>query len=268
MATIINNLLSDFQANHSNKVQTARDFAGRLLQASRRIQRSWSGSFAGWHGTMYFRDFSPPSVYERFSGEWGGVNGIPDGWEERQPEIVQAKIEELVGSSFSIEQFEDTLRRLRKAADILKEDIILNVDPKVIEALSAREKDLVGRVEEFDFGKTTGQFVTESLPKTLVSRDSEALRQGTCVPAWLYYEGIGLEAQTLCETIEAFFQLTDRLVVAMEKDQIGDVMKSGAGPFDTLHREIRNKCQELYEKKVYPEAVEKASRLCAIGLDS
>jgi hypothetical protein len=48
-----------------------------------------------------FPEFSSAFIYERFSGECGGLNGIPDGWEERQPEEVRVAIEKSVGNVFS-----------------------------------------------------------------------------------------------------------------------------------------------------------------------
>jgi uncharacterized protein (TIGR02391 family) len=257
----IRDLLSEFRANNSDQLHTVCDLAARLLQACRTIQRAWSGSFAGWHGNVYFRDFNPPSVHQRFSGEWGGVHGIPEGWVERQPEEVQAKIEELVGNGLSIKQFEETLHKLRKDALRMKEEIVIHLDPLDSSGPSTREKELTERIEKYGFGKTTAQFVSEGLPKTLVSRDSEALRQGTCVPSWLYYEGVALEGRSLCETIEEFFQLGDRLVRVIDAKKKGGKMTSPPEPLGSLHRDIKAKCHDLYAKNAYAEAVEKGFKV-------
>ncbi len=261
MVMAIRNLLSEFRTNHSGQLQTVSGLARRLLEACRTIQRAWSGSFAGWHGTMYFRDFEPPSVYQRFSGEWGGLNGIPEGWTERQPGEVQAKIEELVGNSFSINQFEETLHQLRKDTLRLKEEMVIHLDPSDSAGLSTREKGLIERIEKYAFGKTTPQFVNEGLPRTLISRDSEALRQGTCVPSWLYYEGVALEGRSLCETIEEFLHLADRLGGVFESKREDGKVTSTAEPLGSLHRDIYDKCHDLYEKNAYAEAVEKGFKV-------
>jgi len=115
-------IVQRFLAEHDAVLKEIPAKAEALRDASNRVERSWSGSFAGWHGKMYFRDFSTPSIHERFSGEWGGINGIPDGWNEKEPEEVTAKIESLVGDNFSVEGFEKQISTLRKNAETLKRE--------------------------------------------------------------------------------------------------------------------------------------------------
>jgi len=254
-------LISRFRDEHSDQIQSARIAADALLKACRIVQRSWSGSFAGWHGRMYFRDFKQPSIHEHFSGEWGGIHGIPSGWEERQTEQVTAKIEELVGEGFSAEQFEDTLRHLRKDAVALRDDLAIRLDSRDFANCSARQKELAERVEKYSFGKTMVDFVNAGLPGTLMSRDSEAIRQGTCVPVWLYYEGVALEGQTLCDATNEFLDLTERLGAIMETMSTRGRTADDSDPLRTLHRDIYDKCHELYEKSAYSEAVERGFKV-------
>jgi len=107
-------LIKEFQKEQTKALENILKLSEKLRESCDHIERSWSGSFAGWHGKMYFKNFQIPSIYERFSGEWGGINGIPKGWEEKQPEEVRIKIEDLVGNGFVAEKFEEDLKQLKK----------------------------------------------------------------------------------------------------------------------------------------------------------
>src|SRR5207244_5531694 len=103
---------------------------------------------------MYFRDYQTPSVYERFSGEWGGINGIPEGWQEREPDEVAAKIDSIVGNGFSVGAFEARVLALRKAADAWKQEVEVALSPLVLDDRFSKETKLLAAIENFEFGKS------------------------------------------------------------------------------------------------------------------
>ena len=212
---------------------------------------------------MYFRDFEIPSIYERFSGEWGGINGIPNGWEEKQPEEVKSKIDQLMGGDFAADKFEHDVKELRKEADNLKSESALLFSILSTTNLSEAEKNLLNGIGTFDFGKSTSQLVNEGLPKTLMTRDIEAIRQGICIAPWLYYESVALEGKTLSESIPRFISVGERLIRSLDKKPAIalDARQKNAELLDSLHPDIYAKCHELYEKEAYPEAVEKSFKI-------
>lgn len=257
-------LISEFKEKHSDKFEEIVNKGEKLREACRRIERSWSGSFAGWHGRMYFRDFQIPSIYERFSGEWGGgIHGIPEGWEEKQPEEVREKIEELVGDEFSADDFGKELEKLKKEAIQLKDEIVITLSVFNLDTQAEKEKELFSQIENFEFGKTKGEFINDRLPKTMISRDTEALRQGICIASWLYYEGVALEAKSFYEAINNFFGLVTKLVRLLEQKSKFNTktMPTGDNRLENLHKEIYKKCFELYQKGAYAEAVEKSFKV-------
>ena len=71
-------------------------------KAANHVAASWSGSWMGYHSEMYYRDFVPPPLENSFSPEWGGINGIPPGWQKRSAEEMKARIENLSGESVTI----------------------------------------------------------------------------------------------------------------------------------------------------------------------
>jgi len=261
MSKEIAGLIKIFQQKYADKIKECAKLSEKLSENCSKLSRSWSGSFAGWHGNMYFRDFEIPSIHEKFSGEWGGIHGIPSGWEEKQPEQVSVKLEELVGNRFSIDRLESDIKDLRQAIETLQREIVIFYASFNFNADLNKEKELMDKVENYSFGESKNEFIYARLPKSLMSRDSEALRQGICTPAWLYYEGIALEGISLCKAINDFFILVDRLSRQLEnkvkmkkQDCVSDFGKN-------LNADIYAKCHELYEKGAYAEAVEKSFKV-------
>lgn len=256
-------LIKKFRNKQTNILGNIPKLSEKLGEACSRVELSWSGSFAGWHGKMYYRNFQIPSIHERFSGAWGGVKRIPDGWEEKQPEEVRVKIEELIGDNFSAEKFEDAIRKLKEEAKRFKDEIIVTFSSVIFDSNTAKEKDLFTQIENFKFGRTKEEYINDRLPKTIMSRDTEALAQGIYLASWLYYEGVALEGENTYEAINNFFDLLDRLIRRLEMKIKSDsksisVIKRHLAD---LHPQIYSKCHELYEKDVYAEAVEKSFKV-------
>jgi len=253
--------LNKFRKNHTSVLKETEEMAEHLIDACGQIESSWSGSFAGWHGRMYFRDFEIPSIHEQFNGEWGGIHGIPDGWEEKRAEEVEARINVLVGKGFSVKGFEDGLPKLREEAVKLRDEVVINFSGFPFDKGTAKEKELVEIIEKKDFGNTKAAYIQRGLPKSMMTRDSEAIRQGMCIPSWLYYRGVALEAGNLPKEIRDLMSSVEKIVRQLEiKSQSGVKMSEGK-LLDDLHPKIYEKCRSLYEKGEYPEAVEKGFKV-------
>jgi uncharacterized protein (TIGR02391 family) len=256
-------LIKKFRNKQTNILGNIPKLSEKLGEACSRVELSWSGSFAGWHGKMYYRNFQIPSIHEQFSGIWGGVKRIPDGWEEKQPEEVRVKIEELIGDNFSAEKFEDDIRKLREEAKRFKDEIIVTFSSVIFDSNIAKEKDLFTQIENFKFGRTKEEYINDRLPKTIMSRDTEVLTQGICLASWLYYEGAALEGKNIYEAINNFFALLDRLIKRLEMKIKSDSKSISVTKrhLADLHPQIYSKCHELYEKNIYAEAVEKSFKV-------
>jgi uncharacterized protein (TIGR02391 family) len=249
-----------FIREHQTELDALPQEATTLRDACAQVQRSWSGSFAGWHGKMYFGDYQAPSIYERFSGEWGGINGIPEGWQEREPEQVTAKINSLVGGSFSAEAFEDKVVAFRKAVDSWKEEVEVVLSTLVLDDSFPKEKALLATIEDFKFGRTKGELIHAGLPGRMMSRDSEAIQEGMYIPSWLYYDAVGQMADETCGAVNEFAAAIRRLAKQLEKK--GTVKKvPDTDRLHDLHPVVYDKCRELYEKGAYAEAVEKGFKV-------
>jgi len=256
-------LLEKFRKKYDIDIEKTLLTSDKLREVCGKIERTWSGSFSGWHGKMYFRDFQIPSIHERFSGEWGDINGIPNGWEEKQPEVVRSKIEELIGNNFSAEKFEKDIKNFRKEAENLRGEITIVFSSFIFSPDKDKEKNLFEQIEKFEFGKAKGEFIKDHLPGTMMSRDAEALRQGICIASWLYYEGVASEGKNVCDATQNFLKLSTRLIRQLEIKAKSDTMviSDDKSSLSSLHSDIYAKCYELYEKKAYSEAAEKGFKV-------
>jgi uncharacterized protein (TIGR02391 family) len=253
-------LVDEFIKEHRTELDALSQEASALRNACAQIQRSWSGSFAGWHGKMYFRDYQVPSIYERFSGEWGGINGVPEGWQEREPEQVTGKINSLVGGGFSAEAFEDKVVAFRKVVEVWKGEVDVALSPLTLDDSFSKEKALLATIEGFEFGRTKGELIHAGLPGRMMSRDSEAIQEGMYIATWLYYDAVGQMAEETCEAINELAAAIHRLSKLLAKK--GAVKKvADTNRLHDLHPAIYEKCHELYEKGAYAEGVERGFKV-------
>jgi hypothetical protein len=113
----------------------------RLEAALARIADSWSGSFAGYHALLYFRDFQHPDWDESFSPEWGGIRGLPEGWSERTPDEVQRAIETIADAR--IVAIEEAAEPLAHGLAEVRDDIAVELSPiRQLPALATEAKML------------------------------------------------------------------------------------------------------------------------------
>jgi uncharacterized protein (TIGR02391 family) len=253
----IKQLLQIFEVTYSDDVRFLASASDHLLKAAAEIRQSWSGSFAGWHGRMYFGDFEKPSIREAFDGEWGGIHGIPDGWQEKDGKQVAAKIDQTIGAGFSVDAFEVRTKAVRRALKELMEDVAIYVSALTI-PIGGKATDYVKRIEDFDLGNPAVDFINRNLPTSLWTRDSEAIRQGKTLPGWLYYEACGVEGKKTAESSTEFTSLIQRLFQSLDlaKSANGSERQNGAELL-ALHSDVYAKCSSLYQSGAYAEAVEK-----------
>lgn len=253
--------LTEFERSHSAELDWLASKADELLRACQEVRESWSGSFIGWHGRMYFRDFAKPSHHQMFSGEWGDIHGLPDGWEEKDDQQVAAKIDTIIGGGFSVKGFEGSVNSLRGTMKELQED--LEDDLALLDVgKMPRAKEIVESISSLAPPNRKAEHIQKRIPTSHWSRDSEALRQGTCLPCWLYYEGVAVEARNVGAWYAEYRRLFDRLirVMAATPGSRAEVPMSGV-PAGHWHTDIVAKCSALYDAGEYAEAVEKSFKI-------
>jgi uncharacterized protein (TIGR02391 family) len=252
-ANDISELVNGFHDKNDALKTDLESTSKKIGDAVATVKRSWSGSFAGWHGNMYFLDFQQPGHHERFSS--GVIEGVPPGWYEQKPDAVRKRLEELVGSTFSFEDFEQKTEQLRTETENLKDDTTVALSSVPTKSLTDGEQKMLSELEGLSLGEDKDIFVYRGLPSQIITNDIDAVAEGTCIPSWLYYYAVALEAESLCKAIDTFLRLTERISRQLDGRTISKTDSTD------LHPVIVEKCFQLYLDKHYSEAAEKSFKV-------
>jgi len=183
----------------------------RIRDAAAEVAQSWSGSYFGYHSELYYGDFEKPPIRNRFSPEWGGINGIPAGWQSRAHDDVKSRIQQLAGSD--LDSLEDETAKLLAPLKELQNELVIEISPLHRAATAfQKEKELLDRIEKHKWGSTRGEYFNANLPKQFVTRDRTAAAEGANVPAHLFYEAVAAESASQCSSAEEFLTLSQRLL--------------------------------------------------------
>jgi uncharacterized protein (TIGR02391 family) len=268
MDTISNleNLVSDFKNKNQRFLKEIPSLTEKIRTVCSVIERSWSGSFSGYHGSLYYGDFEPPPLDRRFSVEWGTIHGLPEGWRQRQPEEVMKEIEGRIGGDFSTKRLEKDSTSFLEFAKEFRENILDIIGLPGFPRLTERMLATIQEIQNTNFGKPRkifGEYIKNRLPKTRVSRDLEALAEGVYIPTPLYCEAVAHEAKKNWELANDFMKLVQRL--NRQLYDVNDLTKEKQNnmdiKFENLHKEILKKCGKLYNDGSYAEAVEKSFKV-------
>lgn len=181
----------------------------RLQEALAQVTSSWSGSCAGYHGRLYYRNFDRPPLHEQFSVEWGGLHGLPQGWKERTPEEVLNAIETRAGSR--ITTVEEAANAVGPDLESLRRDIGVVLAPIRQLPMLATEAKRLDALEEMRLRVSKHEYLKANMPG-IHTRNSDAAFQGITIPAHLYYEAQLVEASSVFRKGQEFLQEADRLL--------------------------------------------------------
>jgi hypothetical protein len=185
-----------------------------VTKAAEAIAQSWSGSSMGYHSELYYRNFERLPLGAEFSPEWGGIHGIPAGWQKRSSDEVKAHIEKL--TAVSVADIEKGAETALSEAKALRSEMVTEISGLHTYPGLEQEKKLLSELEKFKWGITINEYMDANMPKTYMSRDSEAVYQGVKVSAHLYYAGVAFEKNSECIAIQSFFKAATRLLRQIE----------------------------------------------------
>ena len=189
--------------------------------ATHQIVSSWSGSWIGYHADLYYMDFAPPPFQNRFNPEWGGINGIPPGWQRRSADEVKERIEKLSGES--IDALDKSTDSALEQAKALQSEIVTEISALHLQSGLEQEKKLLIDLEKFEWGHNIGKIIHANTPSQVISRDSEAMYQGMRVPAHQFFSALAIQKGSECDAIAAFLKAASRLLrqVELNADPMG-----------------------------------------------
>lgn len=214
--TKIKQTINNTNDKYIPRIEKLISVAEKINKACDEISKSWSNSFAGYHGRLYYKDFEEPSLHNRFNTEWGCVNGLPDGWNEKNPEVVKQKIEELVDEDISLTQLEIDEKKLSEEFIEIQREMLILFSTFSFKDEDIQEKKLLSEIEEFKFSKKLGHFMKKMMPRSIRTRDSRAINEGICQPSHIYYKAVALLIINTCNSIKIFLKTADRLTRQLE----------------------------------------------------
>jgi hypothetical protein len=190
--------------------------AARVLEASRLLERSWSGSAFGYHWDLYYGDFEKPPLGHNFSVEWGGIHGLPPKWQSRTPEEVKDRIEH--ASGISMERLRADDMKVVKSAENFREDLLIGLRGLVESRGRDEEAALFQEIARLKWGNEDEKKYMAQELKALpnMTRDSGAFAQGLRMPSHSCYASVAAGISAHCETLQKFWQLSLRLLKQVE----------------------------------------------------
>lgn len=159
----------------------------RRRAIANRLHLAWSGSWIGFHASLYYVGFSQPPLERQFNSEWGSINGIPHYWIAQSYEEVREYVDsQYVGIAFS-DAIEEVMSSYKQAIDLHR---VMCDDLSVIKKipLLGHEAELLDKLEQVRWGRSTKDIVWSSAPTSTMTRDSAALAQGRKVAPHIQME--------------------------------------------------------------------------------
>ncbi len=174
-----------------SEIQDVSQPLDELEAAVSQVQKSFSGSWLGYHSRIYYKGFKAPPPGAHFSQEWGLKNTFGDygsrgHWKEFQIEDVKAHIEKLAGKpslKFAQKQAEEAENIFEHTKSEINSIIQIELDKKGDGILDKLNDDLeqLKSLSPADISKyisPEGQIMT---------RDTIVFGQGSQVPPHISY---------------------------------------------------------------------------------
>ncbi len=152
--------------------------AERITDSCRDLSKSWSGSTFVGHAKFFYENFKEPTAMERFSIEWGLINGIPEGWIEKSDEEIRGEIENR--SKVSLDKAKNLAIELENDFQEMQREIVLSLAKEHFWDIS--------KIEKFT-PKSATDYFNDLFPTKFMTRDTESA-SGYYITPHIYYESV------------------------------------------------------------------------------
>jgi len=218
LKNILKNLklkIEKFSNGITKFIKNYRNDLNKLSEIINRIEESWSGSWIGFHSSLYFKGFKKPKWNEGFDSEWGSINGIPETWEEKNYDDIASFIAtNYKGKNiFEIQNF--LSQQVENAKELQTE---LCTELSLIRNFKNFDKEIeiLEKIEKINWDISQADFIEYRMPKQVSSRDSFAVSQGIKTPPHIQYQANIISCLSIISDIENFIALSQRLIRQIE----------------------------------------------------
>ena len=204
----------------------------RLEAAASSVGRSFSGSWLGYHATVYYARFALPPAAAQFSAEWGlertlsGVGSRGD-WSRFTPEDVMAEIQ-IRSQSADISELEASAAKASEAFEETQSRIVSRLsDACRRDQGDTFLSDLLSRVQVLRIIDAS-EFLKAAGPRgQLMSRDSQAATEGIKAPPHEQVIARLIAAQQPGEACRDLAKLVRRAATHLSTTSSGGPQRSG-----------------------------------------
>lgn len=236
--------IKQFEEGAKERLSGLKKQCDGLLQVAAGLSNSWSGSWLGYHSELYYLNFEIPPLENRFDPEWGGIHGIPTGWQALSAEQVRERIESV--SSTNFDSLDTDTNDLLAAAKNLQNEILIDLSRLHTSVGFDKERTLLENIEQFRWEKKLGDYIDAHTPAQFRSRDSKAGAQGARIPAYLYYQAAANEFGSRCIAILAFLRLSQRLLRQVQLQASQTPVTKQLGKSDAI-QSVKTICERFHQ---------------------
>jgi predicted nucleotide-binding protein len=166
------------------------------------IAKAWSGSWAGYHASVYLEGFRTSQPGEVFDLEWGPIpsrlNRTRGNWREYSYDDVLAEIQDRAQVS-DLSPIQCAAQAAGEAFKKQKEEIVPALDALLALHDDPPLKDLRERIGGLETHTSRQDFIRAIAPRQIMSRDSLAVTQGIRTPHHINFMALLLEYRSFGE---------------------------------------------------------------------
>lgn len=177
----------------------------KLAEAANSVGKAWSGSWLGYHASIYYNNFQVPPPGDHFSQEWGMEelfdqrDGTTGDWREYKNDDVIKAIHVLADNP-NLDSARELSEKAENAFDTEKHEVLSLLSTILSEKSDPFISNLKDDVEKLDV-LSQSQIIRVLRPSgQFVSRDSLAVSQGLCTPPHIsvFSEVMALQKASAC----------------------------------------------------------------------
>lgn len=233
---------------------TLKEKAQKVDENTPKILDSWSGSWFGYQHKLYYGNFEKPPQQDRFSVEWGSINGFSNKWKVKDAVDVKKYLEEI--SNTSIDELEKEYRSL---IDIIEDfydetSLIIKTDEEMQNEIS--KENLLEGQKKLKYGEEGKKYLKDQQPATFRTRDTSAMSEGIFTPAILYYKSLSKEILENIELVRQNIKSMNYFIKWMEtkknsqRIKLVNIEPTSLYIRDEIIEEIKNKKDSFNYKKL------------------
>lgn len=183
----------------------------KLIKAVSQIDKTFSGSWIGYHANVYYEGFKPPPAGVHFNAEWGlGGPGNPFGsgnskdWREYTPEEVKNTIYQLAGNP-DLEPIRELVMASHGIFEECRTEMLSILEAEISDSPDNFLESIKQQVQNLKIYSRNEMLDGYKPKRQIITSDHIAVNQGTKAPPHME---ISVELVEINDSIALLYQLS------------------------------------------------------------